>query len=272
MPPGRPLGAIGAADPTWGRPRVSPEGGRVIVGRTVQGNQDLWLLDGARTSRFTFDAATDDISIWSPDGSRIVFTSTRTGGGDLYQKLSSGAGTEERVVASDEVKTPSSWSADGRFVLYHSTDPQTSSDLWVAPIGGGIRADARSRAVRVSQDVRSRGLGRLLARRPLDRVHVERVGAARDLRAALCARPARRLGRSMAGVHRGRDSSRLAARREGAVLHRPGRCARDGADRLQAEPRCSLARPWYGSRPASWVAGSMRVRDGSTTSHPTGGS
>ncbi len=140
---GKALGAIGAPDPTWGRPRVSPVGGRVIVGRTIQGNQDLWLLDGARTSRFTFDAATDDISIWSPDGSRIVFTSTRTGGGDLYQKLASGAGTEERVVASDEVKTPSSWSADGRFVLYHSTDPKTSSDLWVAQIGGGNPADAR---------------------------------------------------------------------------------------------------------------------------------
>jgi Tol biopolymer transport system component len=134
---GKVLGAVGDTDPTWGRPRVSPDGRRVIVGRTVQGNQDLWLLDDGRASRFTFDAATDDISIWSPDGSRIVFTSTRTGGGDLYQKLSSGAGAEDRFVESAEVKTPSSWSADGRFVLYHSTDPQTSSDLWVAPVPGG---------------------------------------------------------------------------------------------------------------------------------------
>jgi Tol biopolymer transport system component len=133
---GRALGTVGAPDPTWGRPRVSPGGQRVIAARTIQGNQDLWLLDGTRTSRFTFDAATDDISIWSPDGTRIVFTSTRTGGGDLYQKLASGAEMEERLVASEEIKTPSSWSADGRFVLYHSTDPQTSSDLWVVPVGG----------------------------------------------------------------------------------------------------------------------------------------
>jgi eukaryotic-like serine/threonine-protein kinase len=134
---GKPLGRVGELDPTWGRPRVSPDGHRVIVGRTIQGNQDLWLLDQARTSRFTFDAATDDISAWSPDGTRIVFTSTRTGGGDLYLKLASGAEMETRFVASDEVKTPSSWSADGRFILFHSTDPQTSSDIWVAPVGGG---------------------------------------------------------------------------------------------------------------------------------------
>ena len=31
-------------------------GRRVVVTRTVQGNADLWLLDGARTSRVTFDA------------------------------------------------------------------------------------------------------------------------------------------------------------------------------------------------------------------------
>jgi hypothetical protein len=134
---GRPLGPLGDADPTWGRPRVSPDGRRVVVGRTVQGNQDLWLLEGTRASRFTFDAATDDIAIWSPDGSRIVFDSTRTGGGDLYERLTSGAEVERQFVTSPEVKTPSSWSADGRFVLFHSTDPQTSSDLLVADLGDG---------------------------------------------------------------------------------------------------------------------------------------
>ena len=123
---------MGDTDPTWGRPRVSPDGRRVIIGRTVQGNQDLWILEGSRANRFTFDAATDDIAVWSPDGLRVVFDSTRTGGGDLYEKLTSGAEVEHQFVTTSEVKTPSSWSADGRYLLFHSTDPQTSSDLWVA--------------------------------------------------------------------------------------------------------------------------------------------
>ena len=64
--------------------------------------------------------------------------SARTGRGqaDLYQKLTSGAGVEERLVASDQPKVPTSWSADGRFLLYHSIDPQTSNDLWVVPMVG----------------------------------------------------------------------------------------------------------------------------------------
>ncbi len=129
-------GAASDPDGTLLDPRVSPDGRRVAVTRTVQGNTDLWLLDSARTSRFTFDAAIDRYPLWSPDGARIVFRSRRTGAGDLYQKLTSGAGVEERFVASDQRMTPTSWPADGRFLLYLNIDPQTNHDLWVLPMAG----------------------------------------------------------------------------------------------------------------------------------------
>jgi Tol biopolymer transport system component len=102
----------------------------------VQGNLDLWLLDDARASRFTFDAAFDGFPVWSPDGTRIVFQSRRTGVNDLYQKLTSGAGVEERLVTSDQSKVPNSWSADGRFLLYHSIGAEADADLWVVPMVG----------------------------------------------------------------------------------------------------------------------------------------
>jgi len=132
-------GTVGDPDGTLSQPRVSPDGRRVAVSRTVQGNEDLWLLDGVRMRRFTFDAAVDMAPLWSPDGTRIVFRSSRSGAGDLYQTLTSGAGAEERLVASDQSKVPTGWSADGRFLLYFSTDPQTSTDLWVVPMAGDRR-------------------------------------------------------------------------------------------------------------------------------------
>ena len=129
-------GAVGDPDATFGLPRVSPDGRRVAVSRTVQGNMDVWLLDGARASRFTFDAARDDAPLWSPDGTRIVFRSSRTGQLDLFQKLTSGADVEEGLVVSDQSKIATNWSADGRFLLYFSNDAKTNADLWVMSMVG----------------------------------------------------------------------------------------------------------------------------------------
>ncbi len=138
------LGTLGAPDEhSLFGPRVAPDGRRVAVQRTVQDNTDLWLLDGARTSRVTFDAGGDRIPIWSPDGRRLVFESDRTGVQDLYGKDASGAGVEARLVASAQPKVATDWSADGRFLLYFSLDPQTDGDLWAQemdPSTGAARA------------------------------------------------------------------------------------------------------------------------------------
>ena len=128
-------GTVGAPDGTVSTPRVSPDGRRVVVNRTVEGNSDIWLLDGARSSRVTFDAASDAVPLWSPDGSRIVFRSNRTGQFDLYQKLMNSAGVEERLVASDEFKYATSWSADGSYLLY-GQQSTGGNDLWVVPTAG----------------------------------------------------------------------------------------------------------------------------------------
>jgi TolB protein len=105
-------------------PALSPDGRRVAASRSVLGNGDVWLFDGARMSRVTFDAMDDSVPVWSPDGAQIVFRSTRTGQMDIYQKAASGAGVEAPVVITGQAKAATSWSADGRFVLYMSNDPR----------------------------------------------------------------------------------------------------------------------------------------------------
>jgi tRNA A-37 threonylcarbamoyl transferase component Bud32 len=117
-------------------PSVSPDGRRVAVSRTVEGNTDVWLLDGARMSRVTVDAASERFPLWSPDGTRLVFSSSRSGPFEIYQRLAGGAGVEERLVAADQMAFAASWSPDGGFLLYVSTDPQTLTDLWVLPMAG----------------------------------------------------------------------------------------------------------------------------------------
>jgi hypothetical protein len=109
---GKEIGRIGEADGAGvGNPSLSTDSRRVALQRTVNGNQDVWLLEAARgvLSRFTFDAANDANPIWSPDGRRIVFASNRKGAYDLYQKPATGAGSEELLLATRQNKVPSDW-------------------------------------------------------------------------------------------------------------------------------------------------------------------
>jgi Tol biopolymer transport system component len=115
---------------------LAPDGHRVALTRNVDGNGDVWLLDLGRgvLSRFTSDLAFDDSPIWSPNGSRIVFSSARKGARALYEKPAASAETEELLLATDQNLVPLDWSSDGRFLLYRSRDPKTSFDIWALPL------------------------------------------------------------------------------------------------------------------------------------------
>jgi eukaryotic-like serine/threonine-protein kinase len=120
---------------------LSPDGKRAAVSLRDPGKTtgDIWIYDVDRgvPTRVTADTATEDTPIWSPDGSRIVFFSDRTGHRDLYQKASNGVSADERLLADSSTdSTPASWSPDGRFLLYTRGGPRTGSDLWALPLFG----------------------------------------------------------------------------------------------------------------------------------------
>jgi Tol biopolymer transport system component len=58
---------------------------------------------------------------------------------NLYQKPSSGAMDEDVLLRSSETKYPTSWSRDGRFLLYTVADPRTKHDIWVLSMEGDHR-------------------------------------------------------------------------------------------------------------------------------------
>src|ERR1035438_10280843 len=125
--------------------RLSPDGQKLA---SNAGNRysDIWVDDLARAvrTRLTIDPDTDHgIPVWSPDGSRIAFAvlegKIRRG---IYQKHSNGAGGEELLLAdSDKSIWPTSWSRDGRFLLYsREAARQEDSDIWVLPMAGDRRS------------------------------------------------------------------------------------------------------------------------------------
>ncbi len=137
---GKKLGTVGQAG-AYSIPRLSPDDRRLAVGRGGPLSQpsDIYLIDLAsgNEQRFTSDPGSDQYPLWSPDGSRIVWTSLREGVGNLYQKAASGVGPDTLLHRSDFQEFALDWSADGRFIIYRETGPQTFVDLWVLPREGG---------------------------------------------------------------------------------------------------------------------------------------
>jgi serine/threonine protein kinase len=134
---GKPIDSVGPDHTPVGNPALSPDGLRIAFSRVVEGNWDIWLMDlhGAM-SRFTSDPALDFNPLWSSDGRRIFFQSTRGGAPDIYSR-SVNAGTPEEVLLKSSLpKSPSDVSADGRVLLYN-VSTGTSTQIWSLTLDGG---------------------------------------------------------------------------------------------------------------------------------------
>jgi Tol biopolymer transport system component len=139
---GKEMGAVGKPD-VYANVNLAPNGKLVAVDKTDTANQnsDVWVYDlqSESTKRMTFDPAIDAMPVWSPDGTRMVFSSSRKQSFDLYLKNTDGTQEERAIEATPaQDKYPSAWSRDGKYLLYTRdtelwflTLPEMSSQLFL---------------------------------------------------------------------------------------------------------------------------------------------
>ena len=120
--------------------QLSSDGTRVAVSLVAARDttSDVWIVNSGRglRTRATLNGSDDFYAVWSPEGTEIAFSSRRKGNLDLYRKPVSGADREEVLLDDAMDKTATSWSSDGKFVLYSIDDPRTGPDVWVLPMTG----------------------------------------------------------------------------------------------------------------------------------------
>jgi Tol biopolymer transport system component len=101
---------------------ISPDGGRAAVSvlDTSAGTRDVWVFDLARglRERVTSNPADEYAPVWSPSGDRLVFSAVRNGSVDIYQGTPGGSEQRLDTGAAGLGKYASSWSPDGRQILY----------------------------------------------------------------------------------------------------------------------------------------------------------
>ncbi len=115
----------------------SPDGTRVAV-QTTSADSDIWLLDLARkaSTRFTFHQALDIWPVWSPDGTKVAFSSNRDGIFGVFVKPADGVGAETKLFGIAENTAPVDWSSDGRYILLLRVGGSTRWDLVAIPANG----------------------------------------------------------------------------------------------------------------------------------------
>jgi len=137
-------------------PRISPDGRSVAVSvlRPVETDdalqiaRDLWVYDvlSGAGQRLTYDDELNQVPIWTPDGSRILFSSTRdaprptsyTGGwlGNVYSVPADGSGPALRVTTSEDNQVLTGIAPDRRALYTKAIDGLTHWEIMMLPADG----------------------------------------------------------------------------------------------------------------------------------------
>src|SRR5688572_22435609 len=104
--------------PYFSEPSLSPDRKEIAF---VSGG-DIWTVPstGGVAALLVSHTATESRPMFSPDGAKLAFVSTRSGGGDIYV-LTLASGELKRLTHDDGLDNLDGWSRDGAWLYFSST-------------------------------------------------------------------------------------------------------------------------------------------------------
>jgi tricorn protease len=130
------VGALAAGVPYLTEPSLCPTRPEIAF---VSGG-DIWVAPakGGEAHLLVSHPADESRPLYSPDGARLAFVSTRTGNGDIYV-LALASGELKRLTFDDGLDQLDAWSRDGRWIYFSSGthDVGRKNDLYRVSVDGG---------------------------------------------------------------------------------------------------------------------------------------
>jgi eukaryotic-like serine/threonine-protein kinase len=118
-------------------PRLSRDGRRLAVEVQGAASADIWIFDlvdhtSARLTRGGYNNRPE----WSPDGQRVLFTSSREPSNALWSQPADGSGNATMLVHLANPIREGVFTPDGRSVLFRVDVPETNRDIYLLPLSG----------------------------------------------------------------------------------------------------------------------------------------
>ena len=129
--------AIAAGTPYLTEPALCPTRPEIAF---VSGG-DIWVAPakGGEARLLVSHPADETRPLYSPDGAKLAFVSTRTGNGDIYV-LTLATGDLKRLTFDDGLDQLDAWSRDGKWLSFSNgtQDVNRKNDLYRVSVDGGV--------------------------------------------------------------------------------------------------------------------------------------
>jgi serine/threonine-protein kinase len=127
----------------WFNPRYSHDGTKLAITIRKGPDADIWIHEPDRDlARLTSEPGGDFAPVWTPNGDRIAFASTRGDSGpvNMYWRRSNGTGGIERLTRSSKVQVPYSFHRSGRELAFTERNTVSLTDIMILPLEGDDKA------------------------------------------------------------------------------------------------------------------------------------
>lgn len=122
--------------PTLAQPSLSPDGSQIAF---VSGGSVWTVSSGGGAARLlVVDGATDERPMYSPDGRKLAYISSKTGNGDIYV-LTLATGDVARITYDDGYDELDGWSPDGAWMYFSNSSGNIygAHDIYRVRASGG---------------------------------------------------------------------------------------------------------------------------------------